>query len=126
MRKVSVLETAKLPTIKLLLKSCYAKDRRKVPESWKKNDLPAPVLYFVLVLVLLLTGFLGHRDGERPSWRLEFRGNHSVYPTRIWLQLRRAYGTDKLLARPETDSMIQPRPGTRKIEEQKIGRQQID
>jgi hypothetical protein len=46
----------------VLLKHWYAKDRRKVPESCKKNDLARGRAYFIFVLGFLLSVLPGHRD----------------------------------------------------------------
>jgi hypothetical protein len=108
-----------------LLKPWYAKDCRKVPESWKKNYLPAAAPYFVLVLIFLLTVFPGTERWRDPPWTPEFRGKHSVYLTGMPLKLRHVRGTGKLLAKWETGSVIQSRPETRKFEKQKLEEQKI-
>jgi hypothetical protein len=95
-------------TYNALLKPWYAKDRRKVPKSWKKNNLPAAAPYFVLVLYFPAHGVSWDGTMERdPPWRPEFRGKHSVYLTGMPLKLRHVWGTGKLLAKWETGSVIQ-------------------
>jgi hypothetical protein len=56
-RKFSRRRDCQTAWIKVLLKHWYAKDRRKVPESWEKIDSTSGL--FLIVLGFLLSVFSG-------------------------------------------------------------------
>jgi hypothetical protein len=84
-----------------------------------EENLPAAAPYFFLLLVLL-TVLPGAKRWRDPTLKTGIPRKPLSISDKKTPQLLRTDGTGKLLAWPETDSMIELRTETRKIEEQKI------